>query len=284
MAAPQDILSGKTVLVTGSTDGIGRQTVRQLGEMGARVLVHGRDPARVDAVLDELSYTEVESEGLVADLASLSQIRRLAAQVAQRHGQLHVLINNAGVYMDRRELTEDGYETTFAVNHLAPFLLTNLLLPLLEATPGARIVNLSSGAHRSGYIDWHNLEFEESFSGYQAYALSKLCNVLFTFELADRLRAERKSITANCLHPGVIDTKLLHAGFQGSQGADVREGARTPVYLASSPQVEGVSGVYFVARRPQRPAGVAYDRAIRRRLWSVSAALVGLENQGRAES
>jgi retinol dehydrogenase 14 len=277
MATSESPLRDRTIFVTGSTDGIGRETARQLGELGARLLVHGRDAERVEAVVAQLQAQDVSTEGFVADFASLREVRRLATEVAEAVPRLDVLINNAGLYLEERQLSQDGYEMTFAVNHLAPFLLTNLLLPLLSAAPAARIINVSSGTHRSGYLDWADLQGEEAYDGYQAYALSKLCNVLFTFELAERLAG--RPITVNCLHPGVVDTKLLHAGIPGSRGADVREGARTPVYLAASSTLESVTATYFSERRPQRPAGIVYDTRIRRHLWDISTRLVGLEEE-----
>jgi NAD(P)-dependent dehydrogenase (short-subunit alcohol dehydrogenase family) len=220
------------------------------------------------------------AEGFVADLSSLAEVRRLAGEVLEATGQLHVLVNNAGIYMERRVLTPDGLETTFAVNHVAPFLLTNLLLPRLRQSAPSRIVTVASVAHRSGYLEWDNLNGEEAYDGYSAYAMSKLCNILFTYELAERLRGT--GVTANCLHPGVVDTKLLQAGFPGQGGLSVREGARLPVHLASSPEVEGVTGEYFAAGQPQRSAGLTYDGPIRRRLWELSCRLTGLADDSSA--
>ncbi len=213
--------------------------------------------------------------GLVADLSSLRQVRRLAAEVRAIAPRLDILINNAGVYMAERRLSEDGYELTFAVNHLAPFLLTNLLLERLEAAGHARVIALASVAHEAGCLDFDNLQGECSFDGYEAYALSKLVNVLFTYELAERLQGT--GVTATCMHPGVIRTKLLKAGFPGARGADAERGAHKVVHLACSPELEDVTGCYFVNCRAVISAPVTYDRDLRGRLWAVSQELVGLE-------
>jgi len=269
-------LSHATVLVTGSTDGIGRATAMELAGMGARTLVHGRDAGRVASAVQAVRRaTGNESvDGLVADFASLAEVRRLADDVIANASRLDVLINNAGVYVRRRELSKDGYELTFAVNHLAPFLLTNLLRPLLEESAPARVVTVSSIAHYSARLDLSNLQSEHGYDGYDAYALSKLCNVLFTTELADRLAGT--GVTANSLHPGIISTKLLTAGFPGSRGTSVAQGAATPVYLAASPDVAQSTGLYFADREPRVPNPLAQDRGVRRRLWELSAGLVGL--------
>lgn len=265
---------GKTVLVTGSTDGIGRQTALQLADLGARVIVHGRSAPRVQELVATIRQRDAPAEGFVADLASLPQVRRLAEEVLEAAPHLHVLINNAGVYLRHRRLTKDGYESTLAVNHLAPFLLTNLLLPRLKQSAPSRLITVASTAHRSGYLDWDNLNGEQAYDGYSAYACSKLCNILFTYELAERLRDTE--VTANCLHPGVVGTKLLEAGFPGLGGMTVLEGARTSVHLASSAKLAEISGAYFVGRRPERSSAASYDPATRRRLWDVSREMVGL--------
>lgn len=275
MDAPLPDLTGKSILVTGSTDGIGRETARQLTQLGARLLVHGRSKERVEqTVIDLAGEASAEVLGFVADLSSLGEVRSLAAEVLQAAPRLDVLINNAGVYQEKRVLTADGYETTFAVNHLAPFLLTNLLLDRLRATAPARVITVASVAHRAAWVDWRNLQAERHYDGYDAYALSKLCNVLFTYELAERLAGS--GVTANCLHPGLVATKLLRAGFPRARGSSPKEGARTSVYLASSPEVEDVSGHYFVKGRQEMSAPQTYDRRAQRRLWEVSAGLAGL--------
>jgi NAD(P)-dependent dehydrogenase (short-subunit alcohol dehydrogenase family) len=211
-------MKGRTVLVTGSTDGIGKATALGLARMGAEVLLHGRDPEKGREVREEIAR-KTGSDQLdlfIADLSSQRQVRRLAAEVVERHERLHVLINNAGTFQAEHRLTEDGLETTFAVNYLAPFLLTHELLGLLEESSPSRIINVASIAHWDTKVDWNNLQGERLYDGHQAYALSKLGIVLFTYDLAERLKGS--AVTANCLHPGVIKTKLLRSGFGNYPG------------------------------------------------------------------
>ena len=264
----------KTILITGSTDGIGLETARALAERGCAVLVHGRNRTRADAAARAVAAATGNRQvtAMAADFAALAEVRALAQQVLRACPRLDVLINNAGIAVRRRRLSADGYESTFAVNHLAPFLLTNLLLDRLRASAPARIVNVSSGAHSSGRIDFDDLQMERGFDGWAAYCNSKLANALFTCELARRLDAGE--VTANFLHPGVIDTKLLHVNFGG--GSPVTEGARTPLHLALAAELEGVSGAYFVDRRRARVSAAAGDRRLAAELWRVSSALTGL--------
>ena len=265
----------KTILVTGSTDGIGRATARALAERGCAVIVHGRNTRRAEGAARELSAAtgNPRVSAVAADFASLAEVREMAEQIRASCARLDVLINNAGIAVRRRQLSADGYESTFAVNHLAPFLLTNLLLDLLRASAPARIVNVSSGVHSSGQIDFDDLQMEHRFDGWAAYSNSKLANALFTCELARRLDAQQ--VTANFLHPGVIDTKLLHVNFGG--GSPVEVGAQTPVHLALAPEVAEVTGAYFVNRRRSRASATAGNRRLAAELWHVSAALTGLE-------
>ncbi len=261
----------KTILITGSTDGIGRQAAFVMAAKGNRVIVHGRNPQKcTDTVQWIREGTENKAtEWICADLSSLNEIRGMAEEITQRFKRLDVLINNAGVFQRTRTLSRDGYELTFAVNHLAHFLLTGLLLNLLLSSSPARIVTVSSMAHASA-IDFDDLQGEVSYSGYQAYAMSKLANILFTFELAERLKG--KNIAVNCLHPGVIDTKLLHAGW-GLGGAPVSVGADVLVYLATAPETESVTGKYFSDKQIQEPAAIAYDDGVRKKLWEISERL-----------
>lgn len=272
-------MKGKTVLITGSTDGIGKQTALQLAQMGANVLIHGRNHEKGKAVQKEISKLSGNNnlELFIADLSSQSQVRGLAIEIKETHERLHVLINNAGMFQKERRLTEDGIEMTFAVNYLAPFLLTNLLLDLLKESAPSRIINVASIAHESAVIDWSNLLGERYYDGYDAYALSKLCIVLFTYALAERL--DGTGVTANCLHPGVIKTKLLREGFGNYPGDTPEKGARTSVYLASSPEMEGVSGRYFENLRPARSSIISYDKALWARLWKVSEKLTDLHQK-----
>jgi NAD(P)-dependent dehydrogenase (short-subunit alcohol dehydrogenase family) len=270
-------MQGKIVLVTGSTDGIGQQIALELAQLGATVLLHGRNAGRGKKALADINAATGAANRLdffLADLSSQRQVRQLAAQVQAKYDRLHVLINNAGVYMPRRELTEDGLEMTLAVNHLAPFLLTNLLLDLLKQSTPARIITMSSTLHRRSLVDFNNLQGERFFDGNQAYGLSKLGNVLFTVELAQRLQGT--GVTANCLHPGAINTKMLRAAFAGMQGESVATGAVTPIYLATAPEVAEVSGYYFDNQRSAKTSPLAQDLELRQKFWDVSAALTGL--------
>jgi NAD(P)-dependent dehydrogenase (short-subunit alcohol dehydrogenase family) len=269
-------LKGRIILVTGSTDGIGKETAFELARRGATVILHGRHLGRCQRVLSEC----VRASGIrdlgcfAADLSSLDEVRRLGEDIVKQYSRLDVLINNAGVFMTDRLLTGDGFENTFAVNHLAPFLLTHLLLDLLKKYAPSRIVTVSSVAHQRGQLDLENLQGEKRFTGYGAYSLSKLANVLFTGELAERLAGT--GVTANCLHPGLIGTKLLRQGFGGMSGSSVKEGARTLVYLAADPGVSHVTGKYFIKNREEAPSPVASDAALRKQFWDISTRLCGL--------
>ena len=266
-------MNPKTILITGATDGIGKATALALASQGHTVILHGRHIARGQAAVAELRQAAGHEriDFLPADLSSMRQVRELAAAVQTRYPQLHVLINNAGVFMNERQVTEDGFEMTFAVNHLAPFLLTNLLLDKIKQSAPARIITVSSVAHQRGQIDFNDLQGARAFGGYKAYAQSKLANVLFTYELAARTADAR--VTANCLHPGVIGTKLLQTGF-GIGGATPEMGARTSIFLASSPEVETTTGAYFDNQRAVPSAPHSRDVAVRRRLWEISEELV----------
>ena len=224
-----------------------------------------------------------------ADLSSLTEVRRLAAEIRDRVPRLDVLINNAGTIVGDRRLTADGFEYTFALDHLSPFLLTNLLLSLLIASSPSRVVTVSSSAHRFGRIHFDDLMLEKGYTAFKAYSQAKLANVLFTYELARRLRGT--GVTANCLDPGPVRTRfgnetsgLLHIGLVAVRPFELspNRGARTSIYLASSPEVEGVTGRYFVRRRPHRSFPVTYDEGAAKRLWDVSTKLTGLGEAGTA--
>ena len=255
------------ILITGATDGIGLETAKELALRGHALVLHGRNEEKArharEAVLHKAPDAEVHFA--IADLSDLAAVARMARELSGRLPRLDALVNNAGVYMLKRALSRDGAEMTIAVNHLAHFLLTGLLLPLLKKSPDPRVVTVSSVAHMSGRIEFDNLNGERSFDAYHAYANSKLANALFSFELARR----EPRISANCLHPGVIDTKLLHAGFNMT-GSPVTEGARTSVYLASSPQVKGVTGKYFDRCVSVAPSPLAQDPQLARKLWEWS--------------
>jgi NAD(P)-dependent dehydrogenase (short-subunit alcohol dehydrogenase family) len=261
-------MKNKTILITGSTDGIGKQTAIDLAEMGATVIVHGRNMEKTITTAEEISEITGNRavDYFVADFSSLKAVRKLSEDIHKKYNSLDVQINNAGIYQHHRELSEEGFEMTFAVNHLAHFLLTKLLLDLIRKTKGGRILNVSSMAQASD-IDFENLQGEKHFDGYSAYSLSKLCNVLFTYQAAQKWRDD--GLTINCLHPGVIRTKLLRTGW-GLGGQPVEMGSKTSVYLATSPDVEGISGKYFSNSRQVQSAGISYDTAIQKRLWEIS--------------
>jgi NAD(P)-dependent dehydrogenase (short-subunit alcohol dehydrogenase family) len=267
----------KTVLVTGSTDGIGQETARQLAQLGATVIVHGRSADRCEAARDEIRAAtgNPRVDFVAADLSSQRQVRQLAGEIGARCDRLHVLVNNAGVILLERQLTEENVEMSFAVNHLAPFLLTNLLLDMLKASASARIVNVSSMVHYDASIKFDNLQGERKYNGVEAYKVAKLGNVLFTYELAERLKGT--GVTVNCLHPGIVATKLLGTGWGWSNGLSPAQGAALSVYLATAPEVEHVTGQYFEGKLPGGASPRAKDVNLRRKLWNVSAQLVGMK-------
>jgi retinol dehydrogenase 14 len=265
------------VLVTGSTDGIGRETALELARLGARVIIHGRNAARVADAFKELSSV---SEGeqpapVLADFSSLSQVRALAAELAARGLSIDTLINNAGVYMKRRELSEDGIELTMAVNHFSHVLLTHALLANGAGQALSRIINLSSIAHSRASIDLEDIEnVRGPFDDYQAYATSKFANVLFTVELARRLQG--RGVLVNAVHPGVVSTKLLKTGFDMRGPDSMGKGARTSVMLAISPEYAHISGAYFVEGRESRMHRRASEAELAARYYELSVARVGV--------
>jgi NAD(P)-dependent dehydrogenase (short-subunit alcohol dehydrogenase family) len=277
-------MTGRVCVVTGATRGIGRATADGLARQGASVVLVVRRNEDGMKVSHEISAAGSPMPGVVsADLSSQASIRQAAEELKQRYPRLHVLINNAGIITRQRELTVDGIEKQFAVNHLAYFLLSNLLLDRLLAGAPSRIINVSSGAHAGATLDFDDLQGERGYSATGAYSQSKLANILFTYELSRRLRGT--GVTANCLHPGVIGTKLL-ADYMGvpvgggalarTFGASPEQGADTIIFLASSPEVSGVSGQYFERRRPRQSSAESYDEAAARRLWQLSEQLTGL--------
>ncbi len=269
-------IQDRTVLVTGSTDGIGLRTALDLALRGGKVVLHGRTEERLHGAIMQLRQQGADVAGaVVGDFARFASVRRMADEVRRSFPALSVLVNNAGVYMSEQVLTEDGYEMTWQVNHLAMMLLTEQLLLVLKNNTPARIVNVSSIAHTRGSIDFHNLNGEVRYDAYGAYAQSKLANVLFTYELAAKLHGS--GITANCLHPGVIGTKLLKQGF-GIDGASVEEGAATSLHLASADEVADVSGKYFVRKQQTPSSATSYDLELMRKLWEVSEDQIHRDN------
>jgi NAD(P)-dependent dehydrogenase (short-subunit alcohol dehydrogenase family) len=282
-------MSSKTILITGATNGIGYHAAVALARMGHALILHGRDPKKGAAVVAAIrrEVGGADLRFMQADFASLTDVRRLAAEV-NALPRLDVLINNAGSLFLQRSQTSDGFEMTFGVNHLAPFLLTNLLLDKLKAAGAARIVNVASNAHRrGGPINFSDLMSTRSYAGFKVYGRSKLANVLHTRSLSQRLVGT--GVTTNCLHPGVVRT-----GFGHNSGLAMRialkiagrifmispeEGALTTVYLATAPEVEGVSGLYFARCRPAQLAQFAEDAQAAERLWAESEELVGLRGQ-----
>lgn len=269
-------MDSKVILITGSTDGIGRQTALELAKTGATVLVHGRNASLGKTVLEEIrKHSQNDNlELFIADFASLKQVRRLADEIHKKHPRLDVLVNNAGVYMRQRQLTEDGFEMTFAVNHLAPFLLTNLLQDLLKKSAPSKIINVSSMAHQGARFDLGDLQGEASFEPYDAYSRSKLANLLFTYELARRL--ENSGVTVNALHPGVIATKMLKASFGSFGGRSVEEGAARIAYLINTPGIKKISGRYFVNNKEQMSSPISRDEKLQKQFWTVSEKMVEL--------
>jgi NAD(P)-dependent dehydrogenase (short-subunit alcohol dehydrogenase family) len=264
-------LAEATILVTGATDGLGKRVARELAAKGSTVLLHGRSPERLEATLEELrGQTNTEKVGsYVADLSSLAAVRDLADRILSEYDRLDVLVNNAGIIVQERKESEDGYELTFAVNYLSHFLLTSLLLPLLKDSAPARVVNVASAGQSP--IDFSNLMLEQGYDAMRAYSQSKLAQVMFTFELAERLQGT--GVTVNALHPAsLMDTKMVQSTF-GYNMSTVEEGTEAVVRLAVSPEVDRITGSYFDGKREARANRQAYDPQARDRLWILSEQL-----------
>lgn len=287
------LMTDKTVLVTGGTGGIGRAAAVGLASIGARVAITGRDRARAKQaaamIADESGNPTVDI--FVADMSSQAEVRRLAGEVLAAYPRLDVLVNNVGGFWSHRHVTADGLERTFALNHLAPFLLTSLLLERLIASAPARVVTVSSGAQSMGRVHFDDLMGEKDYSGQRAYNQSKLANVMFTYELARRL--DGTGVTATALHPGMTNTSFSAEDPARAMAPVVfvarpfmrspKKGAETVVYLASSAAVEGVTGMYYANRKAKKSNDSSYDAHVTARLWRVSADLVGIAAAGRNE-
>jgi NAD(P)-dependent dehydrogenase (short-subunit alcohol dehydrogenase family) len=278
-------LRGRVVVLTGATNGIGHATALALADMGASLAIVARDRARGEATVAEIrSRTGTPPDLLIADLSSQASVRKLAAEVLARYPRIDVLVNNAGVMNLKREETADGIEATFAVNHLAYFLLTNLLLDRLKASAPARIVNVASDAHKFvNGLRWDDLGWANGYKSMRVYGQSKLANILFTRELARRLAGT--GVTVNAVHPGAVSTGLgKQNGWWAAALIKVlglffrtpEQGAATSIHLASSPAVDGVSGRYFANEKEARPSRAAEDDAAARRLWDLSSQMTGL--------
>jgi len=279
-------MQGKICMVTGANSGIGKATALALAQMGATVVMVCRDCARGEEARREITTKSKNNavDLLQADLSSQQSIHQLVEHFKQRYTHLHVLINNAGASFPGRRETVDGLEMTLAVNYLAPFLLTHLLLDVLKASAPARIVNVSSGSHKAGYIKLDNLQSKNPYGSMKVYGQAKLAVVLFTYELARHL--EGTGVTVNCLHPGFVATHFgqrdagpafgLLVKVIGSFGTSPEKGAKTSIFLASSPEVEGVTGNYFVKSMPRRSAAISYDESLQRQLWEQSVKLVNV--------
>lgn len=279
-------MKGKTVLVTGANTGIGFETAAGLAGMGADVVITSRDTAKGAEAVKEIKerHQGANVTGMQLDLARLADVRRFAGEFNERIPQLHVLINNAGLILNKRQLTEDGFESTFQINHLGPFLLTNLLLDKLTASAPSRIVNVASAAHRGGRLDFDDLQSEGGYRGMRVYGTTKLCNILFAKELARRL--EGTGVTAYSLHPGTVRTRFGKDGDTGIFGIGAKisgplflspaGGAKTSIHVASTPGIEQYSGGYFQRSKLHKPSSAARNDEAARRLWEVSERLVGV--------
>jgi retinol dehydrogenase-14 len=279
-------MEGKVVLITGGTSGIGRAAATALAAMGAEVVVTGRSRERGESAVEEIRNTSGNEKVslMLADLAVQAEVRGLAQEFREQHDRLDVLVNNAGIIQSERAETPDGIELTLAVNHLAPFLLTNLLLDLLKESAPSRIITVSSEARRGAEIDFDDLQSERRYRAFKVYGMTKLANILFTYELAGRL--ERTGVVANCLHPGAVNTNfgkndrgvgtLLFRAFKPFMRSP-DQGADTLIYLASSPEAGDMTGRYLTDRKVVSSSDEPHDEATRKRLWEVSEELTNLK-------
>jgi NAD(P)-dependent dehydrogenase (short-subunit alcohol dehydrogenase family) len=285
-------MQGKVCLVTGATSGIGKVTATALATQGAEVIIAGRNQQKAEHTVEQIK-SETGNQSiyyLLADFSDLKQVRDLAATLIDRFTQLNVLVNNAGAFFNTRRVTSYGVERTFLVNYLAPFLLTNLLLETIRSSTPGRIVNVSSDAHMYATMNLDDLEYQRGFSGMKAYGRSKLANIMFTYELTRRLAGSE--VTTNALHPGHIATDIWRTNFSvigpvlkwfmSLFALTPQEGADNTIYLASSTEVEGVSGKYFIKREPAQSSPESYDEAKARRLWEISVDLTSCSTDSRS--
>ena len=285
-------MKDRVCLITGATSGIGKETALALAKMGSTIIVNGKNEKRGEETITEIKKISGNEnvELMIANLSSLNEVRKFADRLKGKYDKLDILINNAAVFCTSRNLSLDGIEMQFAVNHLSNFLLTNLLLETLKKSNSARIINVSSNAHYQGRINFDDINFEKRYFGWTVYCQSKLANVLFTYELADRL--DPKQVTVNALHPGTVRTNIVgkYASFIYRLGWNlqkplmlpVEEGAKTSIYLASSEEVKGITGLYFVKCKSQKSSEMSYDKMLARKLWDLSEKLTGFkfsENQ-----
>ena len=263
-------MKGKVVLITGSNEGIGKQTAYELASMGATVLLHAKDFLRGSAVLNCLrkKLPAAAFDLFIADFGRRHEIEQMATDIKAAYRKVDVLVNNESVFMDERKLTADTIEQTFSINHLAPFFLTHLLLPLLRNAAGARIINVCSHAHYIAKFDIRNLQGEKAFDGTTSYCLSKLCNLLFTYALAEKL--DPQQISVNAVHPGSFAVSARKNLFGQPAGQTDEDGADTIVYLASSDEVYAASGMYFSTRMPVQSSYASYNKKFQDKLWKLS--------------
>lgn len=287
-------MTGKDVLVTGGTNGIGKQVATELARLGAQVFVAGRDQGKIDATVNEVAAATGNTSvvGLKADLSTLAGVRKLTSDYRARSSRLDVLVNNAGALHTDRVLTSDGIERTFALNHLAYFELTRSLEDLLRASAPSRVINVASGLHAKGEIHWEDVGLASGYAPLKAYAQSKLANVMFSFEMADRLSGS--GVTVNAMHPGMVAsgfgknnpglvgrvTALVLGIAQRLFGVDARQGADTVIYLATAAEVHCVTGKYFHRRQAVDASAGAQDKTDRRRLWALSEGLIAAAGRG----
>ena len=279
-------MENKIILITGANSGIGKATATALAEMGAHVVMMSRDLVKGENARQEVIRVSKNNQVdlMQCDLASMASIRKFASLFLAKYPRLDVLINNAGIFTDKRMETADGFEYQIGVNHLGHFLLTQLLLNLLKKSSPARIINVSSGAHFGGKIDFNDLHLKSKYSSWKSYAQSKLANVLFTYELAHRLSGT--GITVNCLHPGFVNTRFAFNRESEKPNWMMKlmkpftiqpaQGAETSVYLAASPEVEGVTGKYFAKRKEKASSRASYDLVVAEKLWNLSMVLCGM--------